>query len=118
MKVAMPTHAERKRKKRAVAPAKRKRQSETEKGGQKRAAVAVHAGSDLRLEGALRGWRTSEARRRGMPAFRIFSDKTLAAIARQRPRTNQEILAISGIGVATVEKYGEQIYRLVNDNSR
>jgi superfamily II DNA helicase RecQ len=53
----------------------------------------------------------------GLPAFRIFGDKTLAAIARQRPRTAHELLAISGIGIATVEKYSQQIYRLVNDNS-
>jgi superfamily II DNA helicase RecQ len=70
------------------------------------------------LDGALREWRRSEAQRRGVPAFRIFSDKTLAAIAKQRPLTAQELLAISGIGIATVEKYGKDIYRLVNDNSR
>jgi superfamily II DNA helicase RecQ len=119
MKVAMLTSAERKGKKRAIAATKRKRERKLEKGNrQKPAAAAVHSGSDSRVEGVLRGWRMSEARRRGVPAFRIFSDKTLAAIARQRPRTAQELLAISGIGIATVEKYGQQIYRLVNDNSR
>jgi DNA topoisomerase-3 len=119
MKVAMLTSAERKGKKRAIAATKRKRERKLEKGNrQKPAAAAVHSGSDSRVEGVLRGWRMSEARRRGVPAFRIFSDKTLTAIARQRPRTAQELLAISGIGIATVEKYGQQIYRLVNDNSR
>jgi len=119
MKVAMPTSAERKGKKRAIAAAKRKIQRKLEKGSRpKPTASAVQAGSDSRVEGALRGWRMSEARRRGVPAFRIFSDKTLAAIARQRPRTAHELLAISGIGIATVEKYGQQIYRLVNENSR
>jgi superfamily II DNA helicase RecQ len=119
MKVATPTPAERKGKRRAAAPTKRKSKKKMEKGGpQKPAAVAVRSGSDLRLEGALRQWRSSEARRRGVPAFRIFSDKTLAAIAKQHPRTAQELLAISGIGIAKVEKYGQQIYRLVNDNSR
>jgi superfamily II DNA helicase RecQ len=119
MKVAMPTSAKRKRKKRAIAPAKRKRQRNLETGSrQKSGAVAVHSRSDSRVEGALREWRMSEARRRQVPAFRIFSDKTLAAIARQRPRTAHELLSISGIGIATVEKYGQQIYRLVNDNSR
>ena len=111
MKVAMPTSVERKGKKRPVAPAKQKRQRKMETS-------AVNSELDSRVAGALRGWRMSEARRRGVPAFRIFSDKTLAAIARQRPRTAQELLAISGIGIATVEKYGQQIYRLVNDNSR
>jgi DNA topoisomerase-3 len=58
----------------------------------------------------------SEARRRRVPAFRIFSDKALNAIVSQRPRTAHEFLAISGVGIATVEKYGQQIYRIVNDN--
>ncbi len=107
MKVAMPTSAERKGKKR-VAAAKRKRERKPERGiRQEPAAATLHSESDSRVEGALRQWRMSEARRRRVPAFRIFSDKTLAAIARQRPRTAQELLAISGIGIATVEKYGQ-----------
>jgi DNA topoisomerase III len=115
----MPTAAERKGKERAIATTKRKRQTKLEKGSrQKPAAAAIHSGSDSRVEGALREWRMSEARRRRLPAFRIFSDKTLGAIARQRPRTAHELLAISGIGIATVEKYGQQIYLLVNDDSR
>ena len=119
MKIAMPPPADRKRKKRTVAPAKQKRQKKTAKtGGKKTAASTAHPESDLRLEEALRAWRSSEARRRGVPAFRIFSDKALAAIVKQRPLTAQELLAISGIGISTVEKYGQQIYRLVNDNGR
>jgi superfamily II DNA helicase RecQ len=117
MKVAMPTSAERKGKKRAVPSAKRKRERKRGQGGrQKVPAVAVHSQSDLRFEEALRGWRMAEARWRGVPAFRIFSDKTLVEIATKRPRTAQELLAISGIGMTTVEKYGHQIYRLVNDS--
>ena len=85
---------------------------------QRRAQAAAHSGSDSRVEAALREWRMSEARRRGVPAFRIFSDKVMQAIVSQRPQTARELLAISGIGIATVEKYGHQIYRLVNDNSR
>jgi superfamily II DNA helicase RecQ len=119
MKVAMPASARRKSKKKAIAPAKREREKKLERGGrQKPAAEALHSGSDSRVEGALRAWRMSEARRRRVPAFRIFSDKTMAAIVRQRPRTAHELLAISGIGIATVEKYGQQIYLLVNDHSR
>ncbi|PYV22077.1 MAG: hypothetical protein DMG27_19080 [Acidobacteria bacterium] len=40
---------------------------------------------DSRLEAALRVWRLVEARRRGLPAFRIFSDRTLRALATSRP---------------------------------
>ncbi len=48
-----------------------------------------------------------------MPAFRILSDTTLRAVAQGRPATAAELLAIPGIGLGTVEKYGAQIYRLV-----
>jgi DNA helicase-2/ATP-dependent DNA helicase PcrA len=64
------------------------------------------------IEGALRAWRLKEARRTGVPAFRIFSDRTLLAIAEARPENAEEFLAVSGIGIRTVEKYGAQIYRM------
>jgi DNA topoisomerase III len=66
-----------------------------------------------RLEDALRAWRRGEAQRRGVPAFRILTDKALRAIAEQRPATAAELLAISGVGIGTIEKYGQHIYRIL-----
>ena len=66
-----------------------------------------------RLEEALRNWRLAEAKRRGIPAFRICTDAALKAMADRRPSTAAELLGIPGIGISTVEKYGAQIYRLV-----
>ena len=65
------------------------------------------------MEEALRAWRLSEARKRGVPAFRIFTDKALHAIAERRPATAAELLAIPGIGISAIEKYGQQIYRIL-----
>jgi superfamily II DNA helicase RecQ len=65
------------------------------------------------LEEALRTWRLGEAKRRGVPAFRICTDAALKAMAERRPATAAELLGIPGIGISTVEKYGAQIYRLV-----
>ena len=62
-------------------------------------------GSDSGIEEALRAWRLAEARRRGVPAFRILSDQALRAMATRRPGTVRELLAIPGIGITTVEKY-------------
>ncbi len=67
-----------------------------------------------RLEDALRNWRLAEAKRLGVPAFRILTDRALQAMATSRPVTAAELLAIPGIGIATVEKYGRQIYRILN----
>ncbi len=69
---------------------------------------------DSHVEDALRLWRLAEAKRRGMPAFRIFSDQVLKAIAARRPATAAELLSIPGLGIATVEKYGAQIFRLLH----
>jgi DNA topoisomerase III len=66
-----------------------------------------------RLEQALRAWRLTEAKRRNMPAFRIFGDRTLRNIASTWPKTDSALLAVPGIGMGTVEKYGAQIYHLV-----
>jgi RecQ family ATP-dependent DNA helicase len=75
------------------------------------------AGPDSRLEAELRSWRLSEARRRGVPAFRIFSDRTLRALATSRPGTIQALLAVPGIGISTAEKYGTEIYRILRENA-
>jgi RecQ family ATP-dependent DNA helicase len=65
------------------------------------------------IEKALRAWRLAEARRRGVPAFCIFNDRALRALATTRPGTDRELLAVPGIGSSTVEKYGAQIYRIL-----
>jgi len=89
------------KKKTAALPAKRKR------------APKSQGASESRVEQALRLWRLNEAKRRGVPAFRIFSDQVLKAVADKRPSTAAELLAIPGLGINTVEKYGAQIYRLI-----
>jgi DNA topoisomerase-3 len=66
------------------------------------------------VEQALRAWRLEEARRRSVPAFRILTDRAIEAIAAQRPETTRDLLAIPGIGLSVVEKYGAQIFALVH----
>jgi superfamily II DNA helicase RecQ len=72
--------------------------------------------TDSGVETALRAWRLAEAKRRGVPAFRILTDQTLKAVAANRPGTAAELLAIPGIGINTVEKYGAQLYHLVHES--
>jgi superfamily II DNA helicase RecQ len=66
------------------------------------------------LEAALRAWRAGQAKRQGVPAFRVLSDRVLLGIAQNQPRSAAELLAIPGIGIASVSKYGAQIYRILN----
>jgi len=78
------------------------------------AAAAPGGGSQQRLEEALRVWRLAEAKKRGVPAFRIFSDKALRAIAETRPESTADLLAIPGLGLKAVESYARQIYRILD----
>jgi superfamily II DNA helicase RecQ len=116
MKDTSPSPAKRKRKKRAD-PAPRKRAT----GAGTRVelkripeARPPEAEPNSQLEAALRAWRLAEAKQRGVPAFRIFSDQVLRALLSRRPATARELLAIPGIGISTVEKYGAQIYRILH----
>jgi DNA topoisomerase-3 len=65
------------------------------------------------LESALRAWRTREAHKRGVPAFRILTDRTLVGIARARPTDEAALLGVSGIGPALLAKYGRALLSLV-----
>jgi DNA topoisomerase-3 len=61
----------------------------------------------------LKAWRLAEAKKKGIPAFRILTDRALEAVVTERPRTAAELLRISGIGRAVVEKYGAEILRVL-----
>jgi DNA topoisomerase-3 len=79
----------------------------------------IEAGSrESKAEELLRAWRLAQAKRLGVPAFRIMTDKVLEAIAKRNPKTAAELLAIPGIGINAVEKYGAQIYRVLNEATR
>jgi superfamily II DNA helicase RecQ len=76
--------------------------------------VASSTGSEQhRIEQALRAWRLSEAKRRRVPAFRIFGDRALLNIATTAPRNEAELLTVQGIGAGIVKKYGAHIFRLI-----
>jgi DNA topoisomerase-3 len=65
------------------------------------------------VEAALRAWRSSEAARRGVPAFRILSDRTLLGITRALPSDDAELLDVSGIGPSLLAKYGRALLAIV-----
>lgn len=61
------------------------------------------------LEERLRAWRRGEAGKLGQPAYCVFSDRTLRAIAAERPRTEEELRAVNGMGPAKVAKFGSAV---------
>jgi DNA topoisomerase III len=66
------------------------------------------------LVAVLREWRRAEARRTGVPAFRILTDRTLLALAAAQPDGEAELLNVVGIGPTVVKKYGQEILRLIH----
>jgi DNA topoisomerase-3 len=62
---------------------------------------------------ALRAWRLQEARKLGVPAFRVLTDRALNAIAEERPDSTRALLAIPGIGLNIASKYGARIFALI-----
>jgi superfamily II DNA helicase RecQ len=76
--------------------------------------VTLDSKDDEALVLKLREWRSSEAKRLGVPTFLILHDKTLRAVALARPSTSIQLLTVSGFGPAKVEKFGEAILELCN----
>lgn len=69
------------------------------------------AGEDLLT--ALRSWRRDQAQRRGAPPYAILTDAALEAVAERAPRTEQELLAVPGIGPGKVASFGEDLLDLL-----
>ena len=69
---------------------------------------------DLRLLSQLKIIRKDLANKSGMPAFVIFTDKTLESMARYKPKDERELLLIPGVGQKKAEKYGKYFLAHIN----
>jgi ATP-dependent DNA helicase RecQ len=79
-------------------------------GAAKRSAAAADLSPDqAEIFERLREWRAGEARKQGVPGYVVFGDATLAALAVHRPSSDDEMLAISGIGQVKLERYGAAV---------
>ena len=77
--------------------------------------VKINENIDRKLLDALKVVRLMFAKRRGVPAFVIFSDATLNDMCRRMPMTDHEFLSVSGVGANKLEKYGEEFMRVIRD---
>ncbi|WP_084361588.1 DNA helicase RecQ [Herbiconiux solani] len=75
--------------------------------GGRSAAKAELSDADGELFEALRAWRAATAREAGVPAYVVFHDATLAAVASLRPTSVDGLVGIPGIGDRKRESYGE-----------
>jgi ATP-dependent DNA helicase RecQ len=62
---------------------------------------------------ALREWRRGVAAGLGKPAYVVFADRTLAEIARVRPRGLEALRGVSGVGDHKLLQYGKEVLAVV-----
>jgi DNA helicase-2/ATP-dependent DNA helicase PcrA len=72
---------------------------------------------DEELLGRLRDWRSTRAKELKVPAYVVFTDATLMAIAEQRPTDPAGLVAISGIGASKLTRFGGDVLALVQDGA-
>ena len=70
--------------------------------------------ADPELVDALRNWRTTTSSAASIPAYVVFSDATLLAIAERRPTDDAALLAIPGIGRTKLDAYGADVIGIVS----
>jgi ATP-dependent DNA helicase RecQ len=68
---------------------------------------------DRELFEALRAWRAGVAREQGVPAYVVFNDATLRALAAARPASSADLDGISGIGAKKRENYGDAVLAVI-----
>lgn len=89
------------------APSKRTRKSSAPP------AAAANLGPDAQVRFInLKAWRAEVAREHNLPAYVIFHDATLAAIAERNPCTLEDLQGISGMGAKKLEAYGAEVLRV------
>jgi DNA helicase-2/ATP-dependent DNA helicase PcrA len=65
----------------------------------------------------LQAWRKRTAEAQKVPAYVVFTDATVVALAERRPTTPAELLAIAGIGPRKLGQYGAAVFALVAGGS-
>ena len=61
----------------------------------------------------LKAWRLDTAKEQNVPAYVVFSDNTLIAIAEMLPADDAALIAIPGIGARKLEQYGPDVLELI-----
>jgi DNA helicase-2/ATP-dependent DNA helicase PcrA len=74
-------------------------------------------GPEKDLFEALRAWRRDQSRAADVPAFVIFNDATLAAIAEQRPHSPSQLLDVPGVGPVKAQRFGADVLRIVAESA-
>jgi DNA helicase-2/ATP-dependent DNA helicase PcrA len=83
------------------------------KGGDRK---VVGADADPVVFDALKAWRSAMAKAAQVPAYVIFHDSTLAAVAEAKPDTPAKLLQLPGLGPVKAARYGEALLAVVAEH--
>ena len=78
-----------------------------------RAETAQLGDEGLQRLAALKAWRSEVAREHNLPAYVIFHDSTLIALAELAPRSLAELEGVSGMGSKKLQAYGQEVLRVM-----
>ena len=75
--------------------------------------AANGSGAPAETMDRLRRWRLEAARAAGVPAYVVFHDATLAAIATAQPASLGDLIRVPGVGESKLRKYGVEVLELL-----
>ncbi len=61
----------------------------------------------------LRDWRSAKSRDEGIPAYSVFTNRQLLALAEQAPRTRAGLQRVRGLGKKKAERYGASVLKVL-----
>jgi DNA topoisomerase-3 len=121
LRVAVESRSARRTKRATKLRSKKGRRDRGDRAKRPAGATRVEHGSDDQalpskakaLFEALRAWRLAEAKRAGLPAFRIVNDRTLLGVATETPGDEGALLRVAGIGPGVARRYGSALLGIV-----
>ena len=75
--------------------------------------AVIGVDADAAMLDSLRALRTRLAREQNVPAYVVFSDRTLVELATHRPTTPAAMREIHGIGDTKLERYGSEFLAII-----
>ncbi len=99
----------------APVPARlRKGKIKEKKSRFERVTTPLSAEESVRMK-AIKDWRLEYARAQDMPAFLVFSNRTLEDLARKAPGSLSELEDVYGLGPQKIEAFGQELIALIRD---
>lgn len=75
----------------------------------------INSDFDAKLYEELKSVRRKLANKASVPAFVIFSDKTLMDMCLKKPKTEAEFLEVSGVGIVKLKRYGKEFAEVIKN---